>query len=110
MSDELIEFARKSGLAQRLELASLQEAVIQDQRTVENKLEGVAALEWQRNNILARMHYALERDNLDAIQESITEWQKWLDKIPPEVKKTLFKTLARIEAYVEKYKVEDDAE
>jgi len=109
-TNDLIEFAKKSGIARALELDALQEAVIRDQHTVENKLEGVAALEWQRENILAHMHYALERDDIDAIQESIAEWQVWLDEIPPEVKSTLFKTLARIESYVERYnKNEDDA-
>ena len=109
MSDELIEFAKKCGLARTLELDALKEAVLDAQRTVENKLERVAALEWQRNNILARMHYALDRDDFNRIQESIAEWNEWLEKIPPEVKKTLSMTLARIESFVIRYK-KDDAE
>lgn len=105
-SDDLLEFARKSGLARRLELSNLRDAVIRDQHTVEEKLEGVAALEWP-NNILARMHYALERDDFDEITTVVAEWHAWIANIPPDVGDILYRTVVRIEAYVEQYRIND---
>ena len=101
--DDLLEFARKSGFARELELDNLKDDVIQSQHAVEHSLEGVAALEWP-DNLLARMHYALERDDFDEITEVVAEWRKWISTIPEEVGDILLGTAVQIEAYMRRYR------
>ena len=106
MMDELLDFVRRSGLDRKIEREKLRKAVIDDQRKIEEVLEDVAALEWP-DNIFARMDYALERDDKDAILECVQEWRRWIAEIPPEAADLLYRTMVKIEDYAKEDKKDD---